>query len=689
MIAFQKRFVPFRSSILHASNFFARYKYLIVILVLAVAARVIWLKLTVNLDEGELGYDAMRWLRGEIPYGARLSEKPPLAYIIYTAAIFFFGNSVIPIRVFNDALFFISIIGFYSLVRNWYSERVGLVASFLYVFFLNAPALWGPFAVSIYLSMPFTIFAVLACAKYVETDSTAFLISCGILLSVAGLIRLDCFAVFFVLLIILILGKEKNLKSPRGFLDSLSARIFVLIISIAFPLLLVITCSWATGTLDKMIDNVLIRVVTKNIPTLMGSNLPSGRIFLELMEALPLLLLTILGCIACVFVHRRSNLYAVIWLLVQLPLFALGPHDFYHLSVIAPAATILSSFFLCLSVEKLHNMELTIRFSHKSKHRVTSLLLSAILILLFLPSVYFQALQFPSGNIDLDPYSPVGSYDQTIRLTAYLKSLNVMDGQVLIQYWLPYIYWLTGIKAPSIHLDTYNRGSGIPLEEYERLLAEVKNKKIPYVIVNSEVAEEADPITDFVRNEYFLLKSIGGMDVYSASSPIVVVYDFMTRLGDAQAYGILSNGTERRLDELNDYVVIPRIERMTIGDETQYAIREHPLVACSNITYSNIGISSNATLEFSIAIHPRTWTESGDGVLFEIIVQNNGQSNAILSKYIDPKHNVEDRKWYHIEIPLDEYYNKSISVSFVTNPGPANDTNWDWSDWGNPLIRQR
>jgi 4-amino-4-deoxy-L-arabinose transferase-like glycosyltransferase len=665
---------------------FWRYKYLIIILLFAVAVRIVWLKLTLIPDEGELGYDAMRWSRGEIPYNVRLSEKPPLAYLMYMGFTFL-GNTVVPVRILNDVLFFISVIAFYSLVKKWYGERISLVASFLYVFFLDAPALWGPFATSIYLSMPFTIFSLLACAKYVETSRIPFLIGSGIFLSIAGLIRLNCFVVFIPLLAILILGKEKRPISPRRFLDSLAADILVLLFSISLPLLVVVMSFWAVGSLDRMIYNVLVRVVVEDIPILIGQNVPSQWLFLGLMEALPLMVFAILGCLACIFVRRRSNIFAISWLLVQVPLFALGPHDFYHLAVIVPAGAILSAFVLCLSFEKLHDLKPAIRFSRIPSYRLYRILLSTILILLFIPSIYFQALQFPSGNTYLDSYSPVGSYDQTVTLAANLKSLNVKNGEVLTQYWLPYVYWLTGINAPSIYLDTYDRGSGIPLEDYEQLFAEVKDKRIPYVIVVSWVAKEADPITDLVRNEYFPLKSIGDVDVYSASYPPGVYFSFITRLQEAQAIGLLPNGTEKRLDEMNDSVVVPRLERLTIDDETEYAIRQHPLIVQSNITYSNIQIPSNATLEFNIALDPAVWTKS-DGVLFEITIQSNVQTEKIFSQYVDPKHNEEDRKLQYYTIPLEEYSHRNISISFITNPGPVNDTNWDWSDWGNPLIRQ-
>jgi hypothetical protein len=282
----------------------------------------------------------------------------------------------------------------------------------------------------------------------------------------------------------------------------------------------------------------------------------------------------------------------------------------------------------------------------------------------------------------------VGDYDKVIELTTYLRSLNTKDGELLVQYWLPYVYWLTGVKAPSIHLDTYSRGWGIPLEEYERLFTEVRERKIPYVIVISKIPKGADPITDFVRESYFPLKSMGGVDIYSASYPVEkgVYYSFIANLGEAQAYGLLPNGSRKPLSEISD-VVKPRIDRLTVNNVTKNAICQHPLVRYSNITFPNVKIQQHSILEFSIAIDPRVWLQGGDGVLFEIIIQFNEKTEKIFSKYIDPKNNVEDRKWFDYKISLKEYEDKVITISFITNPGPLNDSNWDWAYWGDPLIR--
>jgi hypothetical protein len=685
-------------------TFLKKYRYLIIILLFAVASRIIWLKLTGNSDEGELGYDAMLWLRGQLPYTTRLSEKPPLAYLIYMAFISLFGNTIIPIRVFNDVLFFISIIAFYFLVKSWYGESTGLVASFLYVFFLNAPAFWGSYAVAIQLSMPFTVFSILLCNKYVETGKIGHLVASGTLLSIAGLIGLESFPAAIVLIAILVLGRNTRIKNvikpPKRFLDTLAGNISVLMAAILFPLLITAVYFSAVGAFDRIIYNILLRPATMAGPALANYSVSSGIPFewdvLGLMEGLPLLVFTILGCIAYVFKPSSHGHYVITWLLAQVPfLLVFEPHDAYHFSVLIPPACILSALAARPSLERVYHMLRNTRKRHKLRIRqARSVFIVSIFVLLLLPSLFFQAVQFPSGSIHWGfinwDYSTIGNYDQVMELAAYLKSLNVTDGEVLVQDWLSYVYWFTGIEAPTIYLNSYQIGLGIPLDAYEKLYAEVEARAIPYVVVMSWRPEGADNITDLVRNEYFPLESIGDADIYSASFPIEegVNYSFIGEFYNAQANGLLPNGTQKPLTELNNTVVIPRIKKLTIGNETQYAIFQHPLVIQSNVTYSNIQIPNNASLEFSIAMDPAVWNETGDGVGFEIAINNNGQSNEIFSKYINPKANVSDRKWFFFSIPLEEYDNKVVSISFITNPGPANDTRYDWAYWGDPLIRQ-
>jgi hypothetical protein len=511
-----------------------RYKYLIAILLFAVISRIIWLKLTLNADEGELGYDAMLWLRGELPYTTRLSEKPPLAYLIYMAFVSLFGNTIIPVRIFNDTLFVISIIALYFLVESWYGKSTSLVASFLYAFFLSAPVFWGPYATAIQMSMPLTILSILLCNKYVETGRTASLIASGLLLSMAGLIGLESFPTALVLLVILVLGckgrQKSGIKSSGRFLDTLAGSISVLMTGILLPILFTAIFFSATGVINRVIYNILVRPVTQVAPVLASYSFPAsfplGWVLLGLTEALPLLVLTCLGGLAYDFSRGSHSVHVITWLLAPIPfLLALEPHDPYHFSVLIPAASILSAIAICSFLKGVPRELFEGRRRRKlSRNRIRKILIFSFLILLFLPSSLFQALQFPSGSIHWEfincEYSTVGSYDQVVELANYLKSLNVTDGKVLVQDWLPYVYWFTGIKAPTIYLDSVQIGLGIPLEAYEKLFTQVKQKAIPYVVVISNRPEGTDNITDFVRSQYFLLKRIGNTDVYGASQKI-------------------------------------------------------------------------------------------------------------------------------------------------------------------------
>jgi hypothetical protein len=83
-----------------------------------------------------------------------------------------------------------------------------------------------------------------------------------------------------------------------------------------------------------------------------------------------------------------------------------------------------------------------------------------------------------------------------------------------------------------------------------------------------------------------------------------------------------------------------------------------------------------------------SWDKGGDGVLFQIYVQEDGQPDRVqlFSKYINPKSNFSDREWQPIEIDLSEFAGKKIMLSLETGPGPANNADFDWAGWVDPRI---
>jgi hypothetical protein len=105
----------------------------------------------------------------------------------------------------------------------------------------------------------------------------------------------------------------------------------------------------------------------------------------------------------------------------------------------------------------------------------------------------------------------------------------------------------------------------------------------------------------------------------------------------------------------------------------------------SNIVYDNISILPHSELSFGIGIDPIVWNRT-DGVVFKILVQDDGEIHEMFSRYNDPYKNVEDRKWQDYLVDLNQFGNKSISIYFVTDPGPNGNNAYDWAHWSNPLL---
>ena len=120
---------------------------------------------------------------------------------------------------------------------------------------------------------------------------------------------------------------------------------------------------------------------------------------------------------------------------------------------------------------------------------------------------------------------------------------------------------------------------------------------------------------------------------------------------------------------------------LTINGLTKKILFAH---APAKIEYG-MKIPVRAKLQFSIGLVPGSWSpDKGDGVLFEIYLQDDQNQKSIFSQYIDPKNRIEDRKWFDYLLDLTPYGGKEVLLTFATLPGINNsqDNNSDWSAWG-------
>ncbi|MDH3402868.1 MAG: GDSL-type esterase/lipase family protein [Acidobacteriota bacterium] len=132
-----------------------------------------------------------------------------------------------------------------------------------------------------------------------------------------------------------------------------------------------------------------------------------------------------------------------------------------------------------------------------------------------------------------------------------------------------------------------------------------------------------------------------------------------------------------------DYEQVDR-RRIRIGDDERRALFQHPTTA---VAFPEVAIGEGAILEFAIATHQDAWDKPGDGVVFIVdVVDQEGQRAERYSRYLDPKHWPNVRRWLDERLDLGDLAGQKVSFVFRTQPGPEENSFFDWSVWGEPRL---
>lgn len=95
---------------------------------------------------------------------------------------------------------------------------------------------------------------------------------------------------------------------------------------------------------------------------------------------------------------------------------------------------------------------------------------------------------------------------------------------------------------------------------------------------------------------------------------------------------------------------------------------------------ANVG-PSERFLRFSVALDPVSWDGTDDGVLFSVVVQpKDGAPASVFERKVDPRNNLEDRRWFDEAVDLSPYLGQTVTIHLVTAPGKNDQA--DWSGWG-------
>ena len=121
-----------------------------------------------------------------------------------------------------------------------------------------------------------------------------------------------------------------------------------------------------------------------------------------------------------------------------------------------------------------------------------------------------------------------------------------------------------------------------------------------------------------------------------------------------------------------------------VAGETRKALFLHPT---GNVEFPLVHLSPKAVLGFWIGIDQKAWDKAGDGVDFTIFVSRANEARTkVYSRYLDPKHNPDDRRWVEGRVSLKMFRNEDVRIILTTGPGPSNDFAFDWALWAEPLL---
>jgi len=141
--------------------------------------------------------------------------------------------------------------------------------------------------------------------------------------------------------------------------------------------------------------------------------------------------------------------------------------------------------------------------------------------------------------------------------------------------------------------------------------------------------------------------------------------------------------TERLVDP-----ALLKVERWEIVGEEQEVLFAHPAPSGSTALVYPVHVEPRTTLRADLAVAPEAWAMEGDGVTFCIYVEDRAGMHLLYSRYVDPKHQQQDRRWLPVRVDLSPFAGSLVRVILVTGSGPAGDQRYDWAGWGGPRLER-
>ncbi len=158
------------------------------------------------------------------------------------------------------------------------------------------------------------------------------------------------------------------------------------------------------------------------------------------------------------------------------------------------------------------------------------------------------------------------------------------------------------------------------------------------------------------------------------------------RIEPAVVYNFLDNLSNAQIELINPEFGQANKSALTINNKLRNILYQHP---SSRVTYT-LSLPPSAILQFGLGMSEEVWSpEKGDGVEYNIYVRNLYTPDIlyqVFQKTVDSKNNPDDRQWLDEEIDLSKFGGQSVEIIFEALPGPANNYDFDWGGWSDPVL---
>jgi 4-amino-4-deoxy-L-arabinose transferase-like glycosyltransferase len=116
---------------------------LVAILALTFYLRLLFFGQVIDADVGNIAYMGWRMAEGEVLIDLEGPGKPPLYYMLYGLFVWFFGPSVLGLKMFGALFVLMAVVAIYWLGDKAYGKGVGLLSALLFGVFSSGPMVEG------------------------------------------------------------------------------------------------------------------------------------------------------------------------------------------------------------------------------------------------------------------------------------------------------------------------------------------------------------------------------------------------------------------------------------------------------------------------------------------------------------------------------------------------------------------